>query len=191
LPFAVSEEKKFTLIRDDCFLNIHFSGALTMRRYRSSNTIPFLGTFFSLVGFFCGAAGLVLIIVTFWKGLDALKKLIDGLSYQWGPSIYIIGIGTGCLLISLICFVISLFSRPSDDYDRETLQLGNRDSQFENNNTDAKFHAFSTPPPERGSYYQPYQTQAPYTPQHTHNQQYGYGQNNYSNNNANYSSNYY
>ncbi|RCH81007.1 hypothetical protein CU098_004585 [Rhizopus stolonifer] len=102
---------------------IAFACTLFVRRHRSSNAIPFIGIFASLLSFLTGAAGLALVIVTFWKGLNVLEKNIEGLSHQWGPSIYLVGVGSGCILFTLVCFTISIFSRRPDSYDKETIRM--------------------------------------------------------------------
>lgn len=101
---------------------------------RQNNIIPFIGTFSSLFAFFTGAAGLALVIVTFWKGLATLEKAVEGLSHQWGPAIYLVGIGSGCILITLVCFVISLFTYKSESYKRETFHLYDYDMNASTNN---------------------------------------------------------
>jgi hypothetical protein len=116
---------------------------LLIRRSRSSNVVPFIGTFSSIFGFFAAAAGLALVIVTFWKGLATLERRVEGLSHQWGPAIYLVGIGGGCLLIALVCFVISLFTNSSDNHKRETFHLYDYDL---NNNKDSHIVA-NTPTP--------------------------------------------
>ncbi|KAI9264604.1 hypothetical protein EDC94DRAFT_647598 [Helicostylum pulchrum] len=96
--------------------------ALFIRRARSSNVIPFIGTFASLFAFFTGGAGLAIVIVTFWKGFSTLEKRVEGLSHTWGPSIYLVGVGAGCAIVVFVCFVVSLFS-DSDKDKRETFHL--------------------------------------------------------------------
>lgn len=96
--------------------------------------IPFIGAFGSLFSFFAGAAGLALVIVTFWKGLATLEHRVEGLSHHWGPAIYLVGIGSGCILISLVCFVISMFSYKSESYKRETFHLYDYDLNSTNHN---------------------------------------------------------
>lgn len=113
-----------------------------IRRLRKNNIIPFIGTFSSLFAFFTGAAGLALVIVTFWKGLATLERRVEGLSHQWGPAIYLVGIGSGCILITLVCFVISLFTYKSESYKRETFHLYDYDL---NASTNQKPMATSSP----------------------------------------------
>ena len=168
---------------------------LLIRKTRQSNVVPFIGTFTSIFSFFTGAAGLALVIVTFWKSLEVLEKRVEGLSHQWGPAIYLVGIGSGCILITLVCFVISLFSYTSDSQKRETFHLYDYDlnhnegnfgtatskpydttthlnsPKFENNSSGYSdyHHAVSTPPGQYPSYNQ-HQYQQQYQPQTTYQQ---------------------
>lgn len=100
------------------FVSLCFTSIL--RKGRKNNVIPLVGAFVSLLSFFTGAAGLALVIATFWKGLDLLESRIEGLSHQWGPSIYMVGIGIGCILGTFICFIISVFHQPNK---RDTFNL--------------------------------------------------------------------
>lgn len=61
---------------------------------------------------------------------------MEGLSHEWGPSIYLVGIGSGCIVVSFVCFVISLFSYKSDSYKRDTFRLSDYDL---NNNTTTNY----------------------------------------------------
>ncbi|KAI7876134.1 uncharacterized protein EV154DRAFT_569286 [Mucor mucedo] len=154
-----------------------FVCVMLIRKMRKNNIIPFIGTFTSLFGFFAGGAGLALTIVTFWKGLEKLEPRVEGLSHQWGPSIYLVGVGSGCALFAFVCFVISLFSHSSDKYKRETYNLYDY-SEGGANSTSPKpydattklnssvkhdsyndyYHAVSSPTvPTYPSYYQPQQ----------------------------------
>lgn len=100
-----------------------FLCTVTVRKMQKNNVIPFIGTFTSLFGFFAGGAGLALTIVTFWKGLAKLEPRIEGISHQWGPSVYLVGVGSGCALFAFVCFVIILFSHSSESHKRETYNL--------------------------------------------------------------------
>lgn len=178
---------------------------MLIRRIRKNNIIPFIGTFVSLFSFLTGAAGLALVIVTFWKGLATLEQRVEGLSHQWGPAIYLVGIGSGCILITLVCFVISLFSYSSEGHQKETFHLYDYDlNQTDggdnygtavnnpydttthlnspkidtNNGYNDYHHAVSTPPGQYPSYnQQPYQQQQ---------QQHQYQHNNYHQSSGNY-----
>lgn len=118
------------------FSFIALACTLLIRRIRRNNIIPFIGTFVSLFSFLTGAAGLALVIVTFWKGLATLERRVEGLSHQWGPAIYLVGIGSGCILITLVCFVISLFSYSSESHQKETFHL----YDYDLNQTDGGDH---------------------------------------------------
>lgn len=184
---------------------VAFMCTLLFRRSRSSNAVPFIGTFSSIFGFFTGAAGLALVIVTFWKGLATLEHRIEGLSHQWGPAIYLVGIGSGCILIALVCFVITLFTS-SESHKRETFHLYDYDLNNNNNitaNTAAAYdttthlnspkkhdsyndysNAVTTPTAQHYPSYhqhqqQPYQHQNAYQQQNTYQQQNNYGGGNY------------
>ncbi|KAI9486346.1 MAG: hypothetical protein EXX96DRAFT_40138 [Benjaminiella poitrasii] len=161
-----------------------------IRSFQRNNIIPFIGTFSSLFGFFAGAAGLALSIVTFWKGLDILERRIVGISHQWGPTIYLVGIGSGCILIALVCFVINLFSYKSDK--RETLHLydydsNNNDVAATNNNIIYDTVHVSPPTTKQDDYdYEYYHAVSSPTTQNypTYHQQQSYPQ--YHQNNNNY-----
>lgn len=134
--------------------------------------IPLIGTFTSLLSFLVGAAGLALVIVTFWKGLDILETRIEGLSHHWGPSIYMVGIGIGCILGTFICFMISLFTRTTSKRDTfnlmdysSTTTKGNENTKRESDNNYGQAISDTTTPQHYPSYhYQPdtYQQPAAY-----------------------------
>ncbi|CEP09883.1 hypothetical protein [Parasitella parasitica] len=136
--------------------------SLLIRKSRDNNIIPFIGAFSSLFAFFTGAAGLALAIATFWKGLATLEEKVEGLSYQWGPAIYLVGIGSG-----------------PERYRRETLHLYDNDKPMTTNATTPfdehskqneydYTHAYSSPTTRHyPSYHQPIQT---YQPQTTYQQ---------------------
>lgn len=169
---------------------------LLIRRIRKSNVIPFVGTFTSLFGFLAGGAGLALTIVTFWKGFATLEQRVEGLSHQWGPSIYLVGVGSGCVLFAFICFVISLFSHSSESYKRETFHLYDYADGGENStstkpydtttklNSSVKhdsyndyYHAVSSPTTQNyPSYHQQYQPQQQYQQQQYNNKETAYQQ---------------
>lgn len=76
-----------------------------------------------------------------------LEGRVEGLSHQWGPAIYLVGVGSGCILVTLVCFFISLFSSDSDDYKRETYHLYDYDLNSTNNNgSTANYHDSATMP---------------------------------------------
>ncbi|KAI8348013.1 hypothetical protein EDC96DRAFT_520729 [Choanephora cucurbitarum] len=102
---------------------VAFACTLFVRRYRSSNAIPFISIFASLFSFLSGAVGLALIIITFWKGLSAIEKNIPGLSRQWGVAIYLISAGLGCTLMAFVCFIITLCSYRNDRENRRTIYM--------------------------------------------------------------------
>ncbi|KAI8997093.1 hypothetical protein BDB01DRAFT_18801 [Pilobolus umbonatus] len=119
------------------FAFIVFIISFSVRKNRSSNTVPFIGAFAGLFGFFSGIGGLIIVIVTFWKTLEELESRVEGLSHQWGISIYLVGIGSGCVFVSVVCFLISLFTyntekRESvhweDDDDMKTASYNNINS---------------------------------------------------------------
>jgi hypothetical protein len=117
-----------------------------MRNFRTSNTVPFIGTFTSLIGLVCGVAGLALTIFTFWKGVDTLGNRIEGLSVSWGPAIYMVGVGCLALLIDFACFVISLFSDTRDDgYNRETYRMFDYNGASDDSKPMNQTYAISTP----------------------------------------------
>lgn len=161
---------------------------MLIRRYRETNVVPFVGAFTALFGFFSGAAGLALTIATFWKGLEYLEKAIEGLSHQWGPSIYLVGIGSGCILVTLVCFIISLFTYNREDYKRDSFNLKDYDLSTTYR---ASATAYNTTPPKqqqqdnyefthaisssiRQDYPSYHQQQQPYN-SHYHNNQNYYG----------------
>ncbi|KAI8640120.1 SUR7/PalI family-domain-containing protein [Parasitella parasitica] len=153
--------------------------SLLIRRLRNNNIIPFIGIFSSLFAFFAGAAGLALTIATFWKGLATLEERVEGLSHQWGPAIYLVGISSGCILITLVCFVISLFAYKTESYGREKFDLYDNDkpigtsamSPFDAHPKQDDYeyeHAISSRTTRHyPSYHQPVQT---YQPQTTYQQ---------------------
>lgn len=122
------------------FSFVALASASLLRRARSSNVIPFIGTFASLFGFLTGGAGLVIVIFTFWKGLEVLERRVEGLSHQWGPSIYLIGVGIGCIIGAFGCFMVNLFSSSNKER-RETFQL----YDYDINRTDAGDSNLTTP----------------------------------------------
>ncbi|OAD71852.1 hypothetical protein PHYBLDRAFT_73503 [Phycomyces blakesleeanus NRRL 1555(-)] len=81
---------------------------------RETNNKPIVGTVVSLIGFLCGGAGLALVIVCYSILFNGLKKtagLSEALSLHWGPSIYLVGAGCGCMLIAFGFFVASSLQR--------------------------------------------------------------------------------
>lgn len=158
---------------------------MLIRRLRETNVVPFVGAFTSLFGFFTGAAGLALTIATFWKGLEYLEKAIEGLSHQWGPSIYLVGIGSGCILVTLVCFIISLFTYNREDYKRDSFHLNDYDLNNTYRNSAAAYnsttpikqddyeytHAISSPTRQNYPSYhqQQYQQQQPYNSNYNQN----------------------
>lgn len=165
-------------------------GTLLIRKLRENNVIPFIGAFTSLFGFFTGAAGLALTLATFWKGLEYLEQAIEGLSHQWGPAIYLVGIGSGCILVTLVCFIISLFTYNREDYKRESFNLKDYDlSNTANDNAN-----YNTTQPAKQEEYE-YMTHAISSPTRQnypsyHQQQYQTQPYNASYN-QNYNQNYY
>ncbi|KAG1462129.1 hypothetical protein G6F46_001835 [Rhizopus delemar] len=151
---------------------VSFCCTLLLRKGRRNNVIPLIGTFTSLLSFLVGAAGLALVIVTFWKGLDILETRIEGLSHHWGPSIYMVGIGIGCILGTFICFMISLFTRTTSKRDTfnlmdysSTTTKGNENTKRESDNNYGQAISDTTTPQHYPSYhYQPdtYQQPAAY-----------------------------
>ncbi len=178
--------------------------SLLIRRIRENNIIPFLGTFASLFSFFTGAAGLALVIVTFWKGLEVLEKRVEGLSHQWGPAIYLVGIGSGCVLITLVCFVISLFSYSSENHKRETFHLYDYDLNRTDGGGGGNYGKATTDPYDTTTHLNspkldnsgyssndyhhavstPVEQYSPYSQQQYNQQQQPYQQNNYQQSNA-------
>lgn len=123
------------------------AGSIALFNLRGSNVVPFVGAFTSLIGFLTGAAGLALTIATFWKGMEYLEGRVEGLSHQWGPAVYLVGVGCACSLITLICFFISLFSSDSDDdyYKRETYRLHDYDLNSTSNNNSTGYDSSTVP----------------------------------------------
>ncbi|KAI8973607.1 hypothetical protein BDF20DRAFT_883242 [Mycotypha africana] len=119
---------------------------LILRQYRQNTLTPWIGAFSSLLGFFSGAAGLALIMATFWKGLDLLEQRIEGLSHQWGPSIYLTGMGLACLILSLVCFLLRLCThqrKSGSTHSRDTLQLYDYDRSQRHHQQQAAADAYS------------------------------------------------
>lgn len=170
-------------------------------KLRDNNIVPFVGAFTSLTGFLTGAAGLALTIATFWRGMSYLERRVEGLSHQWGPAIYLVGIGSGCILVTLVCFFMSLFSSDSDDHKRDTYRLYDYDlnSTSNHNSNSGNYdsatvpltskdnygysNSVSTPPPNENYGY----GNAVSSPTHQNYPSYHQNQNSYNNyNNSNY-----
>ncbi|KAL0081061.1 hypothetical protein J3Q64DRAFT_1756374 [Phycomyces blakesleeanus] len=94
------------------FVSIIVAGLV--HNQRETNNKPIVGTVVSLIGFLCGGAGLALVIVCYSILFNGLKKtagLSEALSLHWGPSIYLVGAGCGCMLIAFGFFVASSLQR--------------------------------------------------------------------------------
>ncbi|KAI9031768.1 hypothetical protein CLU79DRAFT_730025 [Phycomyces nitens] len=77
---------------------------------RETNNKPIIGTVVSLIAALCCSAGLALVIVSYSSLFNGLSKTA-GLSLHWGPSIYLVSAGCGCLLITFGFFVASSLQR--------------------------------------------------------------------------------
>ncbi|SAM02563.1 hypothetical protein [Absidia glauca] len=95
---------------------ISMFGWLMIRDNRSGNRLPIIGAISSIIGAICGAAALALVIVCYRLAFQALQTKIP-IAYQWGPSLYLLGVGgCGCLLVSFLLYVI-VCVRHKKDYD--------------------------------------------------------------------------
>ncbi|KAI9277537.1 hypothetical protein BY458DRAFT_432900, partial [Sporodiniella umbellata] len=142
---------------------LSFCFTLILRKGRKSSAIPLLGTFVSLLSFFSGAAGLALLIVTFWKGLAVLENRVEGLTHQWGPSVYLVGVGIGCILGAFICFVLSAFGQRTKN---EASDLTNY-NHLANTNELSKHESYTDHSPTQArypSYHRQPEAQYPHSP---------------------------
>ncbi|CAO3599304.1 unnamed protein product [Absidia cylindrospora] len=97
------------------FIFLHI-GWLMIRENRTGNRLPIIGAITSILGVICGAATLALVIVCYKMAFEALQTKIP-IVYQWGPSLYLLGVGgCGCLLVSFILYIIVIV-RHKADYD--------------------------------------------------------------------------
>ncbi|RCH84330.1 Diphthamide biosynthesis protein 1 [Rhizopus azygosporus] len=157
---------------------VAFFCTLVIRKHRQNNLIPFIGSFASLLSFFTGAAGLAITIAAFWIGLADTEKQVQAVSHQWGPAIYMVGIGIACNILTFICFLVSLFThkgRQKDTtYDYTSATKAN-DTFVKHESYNNYGQAVSSPSPHYPSYhiqpdsnaaYQPYyQAKVDYQPQ--------------------------
>ncbi|KAI8083137.1 uncharacterized protein BX664DRAFT_388233 [Halteromyces radiatus] len=92
-------------------------GWLMIRENRSGNRLPILGAFASLFGMICGTATLALVIVCYQLVFKTLQTKVS-IVYHWGPSLYLLGVGScGCLLVSFILYIFAcLRHKKHDDY---------------------------------------------------------------------------
>ncbi|KAI8089917.1 uncharacterized protein BX664DRAFT_334216 [Halteromyces radiatus] len=90
-----------------CFLSL----CVAIFTHRTSDILPCLGGMFSIVGFVCSACGLAMIIFSYMTLFQSLQTLF-GLTYTWGPSLYMLGISSFFLLIGFICFSAQCWSDP-------------------------------------------------------------------------------
>ncbi|KAI8335120.1 hypothetical protein BC941DRAFT_76819 [Chlamydoabsidia padenii] len=94
---------------------ISMFGWLTIRENRSGNRLPIIGAIASILGMICGAATLALVVVCYQLLFKILATKVQ-LVYHWGPSLYMLGVGScGCLLVSFILYIIVCFQFKNDD----------------------------------------------------------------------------
>ncbi|CAO3599303.1 unnamed protein product [Absidia cylindrospora] len=104
------------IIPTTVFALISMFGWLMIRENRTGNRLPIIGAITSILGVICGAATLALVIVCYKMAFEALQTKIP-IVYQWGPSLYLLGVGgCGCLLVSFILYIIVIV-RHKADYD--------------------------------------------------------------------------
>ncbi|KAI7869388.1 hypothetical protein BDF14DRAFT_1741915 [Spinellus fusiger] len=77
----------------------------------SSMPVYDLGSIASIIGFLCGGVSLALTIFTYQILFNRLESQIPGLTHYWGPSLYLISAGCGCLLISFAFYTGSCMQR--------------------------------------------------------------------------------
>ncbi|ORX42796.1 hypothetical protein DM01DRAFT_1340975 [Hesseltinella vesiculosa] len=93
-------------------------GWMTIRRHRSSNGLPIFGAIASFIGMACGIACTALVVVCYQIPFNLIQTKTSAFTYQWGPALYMLGVGGGgCLLVSFVLYLISCIRhRPKDDY---------------------------------------------------------------------------
>lgn len=76
-----------------------------------SETVPCCGGFLALVGFVCSACGLAFIIFTYMTLFQSFNTLF-GLTFSWGPSIFLLGISSLLLFLCFIGFAAHCWNDP-------------------------------------------------------------------------------
>ncbi|KAI8075282.1 hypothetical protein BC940DRAFT_287914 [Gongronella butleri] len=141
---ALQTAYKFIVLLIPCtvlaFLSL--TGWMTIRRHRNSNRLPIFGAIGSLLGLICGAATLALVIVCHQVPFNLLQSKTSALTYQWGTSLYLLGVGgVGCMLISFILYVTSaIVHKPNNDYTYFQKEEDYIDMTYQSDQAQAEHH---------------------------------------------------
>ncbi|CDH49908.1 predicted protein [Lichtheimia corymbifera JMRC:FSU:9682] len=85
--------------------------AMMMRRMRKNNMLPTLGALSGLLGAVCSGMAIGFAVVLYRSAFEEIGSKVDGLTYHWGPAVYIVGAACGCQVITFIWFIASCFAR--------------------------------------------------------------------------------